>query len=199
MSLKEDDTLLRLLMAYGEDVDITKCYPNWMEILEKLKEHPAASKHHSHYTGGLYVHTTVVVYYAAKLGQAMFRDMESRKRLVWLAFIHDFGKTRVYELNSKGNWQAIYGAVDHVYHTINMATSPLPEMVHQALVRHHGGWSLDNKGGFDPFTILLHAADMLACVVEDSIRTPAQFDSWKNQYVEYWLQHEMEFETREEK
>jgi len=172
-----DTTLYDILAEVGEDPDMVSSFPMWEDMIDTLKKYPAASKHHSAYTGGLYSHTVFVMYYTLKIGKTLFEGDDLR-RVVWLAFVHDWGKIRNYELANTGRWRYVRGEVDHTYHILNMSTSPLPDWAYRALVRHHGGWSKDNDGGQEPYTVVLHAADMLACILERSVNNLKKFVFW---------------------
>jgi len=152
------------------------------EILEKTKKifdkfkigfsmSPAARNNHCNYIGGLAVHTYNVMKYCYEL----CKDDELDEML-YLAFIHDLGKIKVYriskDIRTRCDKIEYASDIDHVFFTLQLLSSigiTLSDDELNAIVYHHGGWSL-KRDWIKPnrYAILLHAADMLAIRQEES-------------------------------
>jgi hypothetical protein len=149
----------------------TVLYNYWDEMLKK----PASESHHSSYRGGLAKHT----YNVLKIGKSLMKlPLKERKieeeKFLFLCLIHDLGKIDCYEVcyGERGEEQFRHrkGAMDHVFHTIlrlQHLKIHLNEEGMNALVHHHGGWSIDTRGRGNQYAILLHCADMLAVRLEE--------------------------------
>jgi|SRR3989304_1848235 len=139
----------------------------------ELKDAPCSINHHLNVKGGLMIHLNNVKSAAEEL------DPEN-ETLIALAYIHNIGKARTYNIsyggifNNEIKFSYAKPAVDHLINTIVMITEAgfrLTQEELHALQFHHGGWSpFAHNASLTELAVKLHAADMIAMSRENKGR-----------------------------
>lgn len=131
---------------------------------------PGAKFYHCNFNGGLAVHTHNVIQFLTEIC-----NEKELHEMIFLGFIHDLGKIMTYKFiqNYKGQTVPDYDSdIDHTYWTLQLLAKVnivLDESQLNAIVYHHGGWSLKNQYIHpNRKAILLHCADMLAVNLEQA-------------------------------
>ena len=111
---------------------------------------------------------------------------ELRKRaitendVILVAFIHDLEKLDKYKKNQTyepdRKYEKGYRETEFNYNYDKATMNDTAQVVRlcakhgielndnhlNAITMHHGGWSLDNKGGMGPLAVILHSADLIS-------------------------------------
>ena len=171
MAEKSNQERLEAAIEKIKDADIkAKAKKVYESYKDKYLSAPAAKAYHCNWKGGLLEHTINVIKHCYELCKEDEQD-----EMIYLGLIHDLGKIRVYKFafdTRTGMEKVEYDSdIDHTYHTIHMLANidvKLSEEELNAIVYHHGGWSLKNEWIHpNRFAILLHAADMLSVRKEE--------------------------------
>lgn len=150
----------------------------------KMKEMPAAIRHHHAEIGGFYRHTKEVIEIALKFYNALKSEFEKRFILeddvILVAFLHDLEKLDKYKFNKDYNPALKYTKgynetqfkfnydkidMDDVSQVVRIAYEyglKLEDKHLNSLCYSHGGWSLNPKGRLGPLACLLHSADLMS-------------------------------------
>jgi 3'-5' exoribonuclease len=163
---------------------IAQSLPHDYEILAssilsdpRFQSSPGSSGHHHAYLGGLLQHTTEVVQNVVHLSGARNGSLEHYDELLLAAIWHDYHKIYEYEMQTRGDEQAILrmpyrvrighvaGSFAEFYHQAKLTglTDDAINLIGHIMLAHHG--RLEWRSPVEPQTaeaFILHAADMLS-------------------------------------